>query len=61
MRNMAKKGSIPVDNNFVGADLCFKNGYVHKVYNSNEIEKYIFASPIHEWYVLQSWFLVVCY
>lgn len=49
MREMVKKGSLAVDVKLVGAEACFKRGYVHKVYNGNQMEVFVFASPIHEW------------
>lgn len=62
MRIMVNKGSTLVKDNDAGAEKCFKKGYVHKEYNHNKIEKYVFPSPVHEWYVLQYWvFFLVRY
>ena len=48
---MTQKGFVVVEEELDGAEICFKNGFVHKVYNGEEREIYVFASPIHKWYV----------
>lgn len=40
-----------VKEKFAGLEICFKNG---KMCNGSAIEKYVFASPTHEWYVLEN-------